>query len=87
MAIAGYDTFTNESAKISKGAARAIGKRRRGGEGHIYIEMKLVGVGGRRNRQTHLAKAETQDDGKAKVAAHQSLPGAHQGQHTGTQEY
>jgi len=53
----------------------------------IYIEMKLLGVGGRRNRQTHLAKAETQDDGKAKVAAHQSLPGAHQGQHTGTQEY
>lgn len=37
--------------------------------------------------QPELAKAETQDDGKAKVAAHQSLPGAHQGQHTGTQEY
>jgi hypothetical protein len=43
MAIAGYDTFTNESAKISKGAARAIGKRRRGGEGHIYRDEIVRG--------------------------------------------
>jgi len=50
--------------------------------------MKLVGVGGKRNKQTHLAKSEKQgDDGKAEVSAQRILPrcGAHLGQHTGTQ--
>jgi len=44
MAIAGYDAFTNESAKISKGAAGAMA---RDAEAMRDIYIDEIGRGGR----------------------------------------